>query len=90
MRLNPTAIAIASALAIAIIWTLCSVLVVLLPSAMTEMTAHMMHARLEGFSWMLTLSGFLIGLIAWSVWAAATGWLISVIYNRISSATVAV
>jgi len=87
MRLNPTAVAIAIALAFAIVWTLCSILVALLPGVMTNMTEHMMHAHLQDFSWMLTLPGYFIGLIAWSLWAAVTGWLMAAIYNRVVPAT---
>jgi hypothetical protein len=45
----------------------------------------MIHAHLESFTWVLTLTGYLIGLTAWSAWAAATGWLIAVIYNKVVS-----
>ena len=85
MKLSPMALAIASAVAIAIIWTLCSLLVLTLPTMMSGMTGHMIHAHLESFTWMLTLTGYLIGLIAWSAWAAVTGWLIAVIYNKVAS-----
>lgn len=87
MRLNPTAVAIAAALAFANVWTLCSILVAALPGAMMGMTEHMIHAHLQGFPWVLTLPGYLIGLITWSAWAAVTGWLIAAIYNRIAAAT---
>ena len=84
MKLNPIALAIASALTIAIIWTLCSLLVFALPSMMSSMTGHMIHTHLESFTWMLTWTGYLIGLISWSVWAAITGWLLAVVYNRMA------
>ena len=85
MKLDPSALAIASAVAIAIIWTFCSLLVFALPSMMSGMTGHMIHAHLDTFTWMLTLTGYLIGLIAWSVWAAITGWLIAIVYNKVVS-----
>lgn len=85
MKLNPSALAIASAVAIAIIWSLCSLLVFALPSMMSGMTGHMIHAQLDSFTWMLTFTGYFIGLIAWSVWAAVTGWLIAVVYNKVAS-----
>lgn len=86
MRLNPTAFAAASAIAIAIIWTLCSVLVAALPSSMMSMTGHMIHAHMDDFSWKLTLAGYLVGLISWSAWGAVTAWLIAYSYNRIADA----
>jgi hypothetical protein len=84
VRLNPIAFAAATAISIAIIWTLCSVFVAILPSAMMSMTGHMMHATLEAFSWRLTLAGYLVGLVAWSAWAAVTAWLIAWFYNRLA------
>jgi hypothetical protein len=81
MKLNPTGLAAAAAAAFAIVWTACSILVAILPSAMSNMTGHMVHAHMENFSWMLDWSGYLIGLVAWSAWAAVTGWLIGTIYN---------
>ncbi len=87
MRLSPTSLAAASAIAIAIIWTLCSVLVAILPSIMMSMTGHMIHAHMDDFSWRLTVTGYLVGLIAWSAWAAVTGWLIALVYNRIGATT---
>ena len=85
MKLNPSALAMAGAAATAIIWTLCSLLVFVLPSMMSEMTGHMIHAHLESFTWMLTLTGYFIGLIAWSAWAAIAGWLIAIVYNKVAS-----
>lgn len=83
MKLNPMSLAAASALAIALVWTLCSILVLVLPSMMLGMTNHMLHAQFGSFSWVLTWVGYLVGLIAWSVWAGITGWLLAVIYNRL-------
>lgn len=83
MKLNPMGLAIAAAVAFAIIWTVCTILVVVLPSAMSTMTGHMVHAHMDDFSWMLNWTGYLIGLAAWSAWAAATGWLIGITYNSV-------
>ena len=85
MKLNPGALATAGAVAFALVWTVCSLLVFLAPSMMSGMTGHMIHAHLDSFTWMLTPVGFLIGLVAWSAWAAVTGWLIAVVYNRVAS-----
>lgn len=85
MQLNPTALATASAVAIAVVWTLCSLLVFALPSMMSGMTGHMIHTHMDSFTWMLTPVGFLIGLVAWCAWAAVTGWLIAFVYNKVAS-----
>ena len=85
MKLNPRALAIASAVTVAIIWTVCSLFVLALPSMMSGMTGHMLHAHPHTFTWILTLTGYLVGLVAWCAWAALMGLLIAVVYNRVAS-----
>lgn len=82
MKLNPMALACSSAAAVAIIWTICSLFVLAFPSMMSGMTGHMLHIDPHVFTWILTLTGYLFGLIAWCSWAAVTGWLIAVVYNK--------
>ncbi|HSG89893.1 MAG TPA: DUF5676 family membrane protein [Pseudomonadales bacterium] len=82
MKLDPLGLAAASAIAIAIVWTLCSILVALMPMQMSTMTGHMIHAQFE-MAWVMSWAGYLIGLIVWSAWAALTGCLIAIAYNRI-------
>jgi uncharacterized protein DUF5676 len=48
-----------------------------------EMTAHMIHVDLTHTSWILTWSGFLVGLFGWVIFAGVTGTLLAVIYNRL-------
>lgn len=81
LRLNPLAFALAGAVAAAILWTLCSLMVLALPALALDMTGHMLHAQLGSFGWTLTWTGFLVGLVAWSVWTAIAGWLLAFAYN---------
>ena len=81
--INSKKITIASVFSAGLLWVLCSLLVVLFPNSMMQITAHMLHADLPHISWTLTWSGFLIGLIGWVVLAGAMGSLVSVIYNRL-------
>ncbi len=83
MKLNPVPFGSACALSFASIWILCSLLVVLIPTPMMQMGGHMIHTDLNMMSWTMTFFGFVIGLIAWSLWAGVTGWLIAIIYNRL-------
>ena len=83
MKLNPNMLGIASAVATAILWVICSLLVVLLPGLMAHMTAGMMHGDTVSMAFTMTWAGFLWGLIAWVVYAGVTGWLIATIYNRL-------
>lgn len=82
MKLDATKFGIASAGAFAIIWTICSVFVMLMPETMMEMSGQMVHADLSAMRWNMGLTGVLFGLIAWSFISGITGWLIGVIYNR--------
>ena len=84
MDLNSTKIGLAAACTAGVLWLICSVLVIMLPGEMMFMSGHMVHANLEDFSWTLTFTGFLVGLVAWSVIACVTGWLIATIYNFLS------
>ena len=82
MKLNPIMLGIASAITAAVLWVICSLLVVLLPGFMTNMTAGMMH---DAVAMSLTMSwlGFIYGLIGWVVSAAVAAWLLAIIYNRL-------
>lgn len=64
VKLNPIALATASAVGIGLVWTICSLFVFAIPSIMSGMTGHMLHTHLESFTWTLTATGFLIGLVA--------------------------
>ena len=44
----------------------------------------MIHANLEAIHWTLTFGGFVTGLVARSVFAAVTAWLIAAFYNRLA------
>lgn len=84
MKLNGIRCAIASGTAFAILWVICSAFVLLAPGPMIWIGGHMIHANLEAMRWTLTLGGLVTGLIAWSVLAAVTGWLIAAFYNRLA------
>jgi hypothetical protein len=81
VKLNPVKLAIASAVTMAVFWVICSFMVLVMPTMMMSMTGQMVHADLSGFNWTLTLSGFLVGLISWSISAGVTGWILAYIYN---------
>ena len=83
MQLDSVKFGAASAVAFALLWLVCSLLVILIPGAMMETTGHMVHADLTNMQWRLGLTGFVFGLIAWSVLAGLTGWLVAAIYNRL-------
>ncbi len=83
MKLNSFALALSSALTFAVLWVACSLIVVALPGMMMDMSGHMIHANFSMMNWTMTFTGFFIGLIAWSLLAGLTGWLVAVFYNLI-------
>jgi hypothetical protein len=83
MTLNAFKFGMASAITAAILWLACSLLVMLMPSMMLSMSGEMVHMQLNDMGWNLTLTGVVVGLVAWSVSAAIAGWLLAAIYNRL-------
>ncbi|ABO25119.1 DUF5676 domain-containing protein [Shewanella loihica] len=85
MKLNETAFAFACALAFALIWIVCSLLVVAMPMMMSDMTGHMLHTNWQTMGWQMNFSGFVLGGIVWALVAGLVGWLIAIFYNRFST-----
>lgn len=83
MTLQTTKFGVACALATAILWIICSLLVVLMPVAMMNLSGHMMHGDFSMWQWRMGMHGFFFGLIAWSLVAGVFGWLLTVIYNKL-------
>ncbi|MFT4862527.1 MAG: hypothetical protein ACI95C_001748 [Pseudohongiellaceae bacterium] len=83
MKLDTIKIGYATALAFAIIWVICSLLVWGLPSMMLGMSGHMVHGDFSNMGWHMTSSGLLAGLFAWSISAGLIAALIANIYNRL-------
>jgi len=82
MTLNAFKFGMASAITVAVLWLVCSALVMVMPTVMLSMSGDMLHMQLNNMGWHLTLAGILKGLLAWSVVAGVAGWLLAVIYNR--------
>ncbi len=85
MKLNPTAFGLALGAATAVLWTICSLIVVLIPGFAMNMTGHMMHADLGSMMWTMNITGYLIGLFIWGASACITGWITGVCYNKIAA-----
>lgn len=82
MKLDPKALALASAATSTVLWIACSILVAFLPGMMMNMTGDMVHANMDQMSWSLNFVGFSVGLLIWATLFGLTGWLIAVFYNR--------
>jgi hypothetical protein len=85
MLVNTKKMVIAWSIAAALMWAVCSALVALSPGSMTTMTGHMMHMDLGHTSLSMSLTGFVVGLIGWTVLAAGFAWLFGAIYNYAGS-----
>ena len=84
-KLDPKALALASAATSTVLWIVCSILVALLPGMMMNMTGDMVHTNMGQMSWSLNFVGFSVGLLVWAALFGVTGWLIAVFYNRFLS-----
>ncbi len=84
MKINTLNFALASAITTAILWTVCSLMVWMMPGAMMNTTGYMVHIDISKFGWMLSPSGFFWGLIVWSIFAGIFAWLLAAIYNALT------
>jgi membrane associated rhomboid family serine protease len=82
MKLNANAFGLAAAVTVAILWILCSLIVVTMPNMSMNMSGYMMHTDFGGMQWDMHLTGFLSGLVIWTVTAYASCGLLAIIYNR--------
>ena len=83
MKLNANKFALAAAISFALLWILCSLIVALIPHQSMYVTNAMLHSDMMTWQWDIHWFGLLIGLVAWSLTAAITAWLIAMIYNRL-------
>ncbi len=83
MKADALKIGYAVAIAFALVWLICSVLVWGLPSMMLGMSGYMVHSDLSGMSWHMSPVGFVVGLLSWSVIAGGIASLIAFIYNKL-------
>lgn len=81
MKLHSLKFAIAASLTTAIIWLICSTIVLLLPDMSMIMAGDMIHMNTRVMMWSLTFSGFISGLILWSASIGISAWFFAVIYN---------
>ncbi len=84
MKINPLNFGLASAITMAVVWIICSLLVWTMPGAMMNTTGNMVHMDMNKFGWMLSPIGFFWGLIVWSIFAGIFAWLLAAIYNMLT------
>lgn len=84
MKINSLNFALAGAITAAIVWVICSLLVWMMQGPMMNITGDMVHMNLSSLGFVLTLTGFIWGLIVWSLFAGIFAWLLAAIYNRLT------
>lgn len=84
MKIHSVKLGISSAITFAVLWVVCSVLVMALPDQTMSITASMLHANQLSFNWDLGASGLVVGLLAWSAVAGLAGLLVGCIYNSLN------
>lgn len=78
MKLEKMAIANASALSTAILWTICTAGVVLFPSLVESMRDWIMHSSVTAGTLHVTMASYLLGgatlvVVSW-IWGYVFGW----------------
>lgn len=84
MRLDTRAFALAAGATAAILFLTCALAVAIAPGATTAFAGALIHADLSAMTRTLTLTTFVIGLVAWPVGAALAFWVAAVVYNRLA------
>lgn len=83
MKIDAYRLGMATAVVFAIIWVICSVLVIAIPGPMMQISGNMLHADLRGYGWTMHWGGFFSGLILWSVLPGLLVAAIAALYNRL-------
>lgn len=81
MKINPPSFGLAAALTAAVLWSVYSASVFALLIAAMNLSGDMAYTNFGSFEWMDFLSRFSVNLVALSLGAGLTGWLIAVFYN---------
>ncbi len=85
MKIDSTRFGLAAAIVFAISWIICSGFVALLPGVMMQISGSMIHSDFGDLGWAMSWSGFIAGLIAWTVLAGVIAWPIAAVYNRLTN-----
>lgn len=83
MNINANKFAGSAAITFALLWVLCSIVVIALPYQSMGIMGSMVHSDMGGLQWNMHIGGLVVGLVAWSLSAGVTAWLIATIYNKL-------
>lgn len=84
MQLNANKLGLAMASTVAVLWIVCSLLILALPSMSMSLSGYMMHTDMSGVAWDMRVTGLFFGLVLWAICAYVSGWLLATFYNALS------
>lgn len=68
---------------LSLLWILCTVIVMVFPQQLMQLSGAMMHMDPSQWQWTLNLEGAVIGLLAWGFIGGVTTWFIATTYNHL-------
>jgi 2TM family of unknown function (DUF5676) len=83
MKIEAARFGLAVGIGSAILWTICSLLVAVMPEPSLALTRSLFHVASGGPVWGVTWAGYLVGLGVWSVGSALFAWLCAFLYDRL-------
>ena len=83
MKLDATNFGNAGALAIGILWIVCTSFFIFFPELSLKMSGSALHLTMTDITLDLSMKAFVMGLICWVTTTWITLWLIATIYNRL-------
>lgn len=83
MEINATRLGLATSIVFAVIWAVCSLLILSMPLGMMQVRGGMAHSRFDQMPMALNWGGFVTGLLGWTIVAGLIAWAIATVYNRL-------
>lgn len=84
MKLNTKAFAIAMTISAAILYTICGFFVAFLPDLSMSLAGKILHMDLSGVMGPISVSGFVVGLLALSIGWGLLSLIMASIYNSLA------
>ena len=83
MSLDPRAFGLAAGATAAALFTICALIVAVVPGAATGFFGYILHLDLTGLARPVTVGNFVGGLLAWTIGVGIVFGLAGVCYNRL-------
>lgn len=82
MRLNATSLGLAGAATAAIVFSICSLFVALVPRGTSQVFSYVLHLDLTGLARAITWGSYCAGVVTISVGVGLMLWLVARLYNQ--------